>query len=218
MKKILFQGDSITDCRRDRENDSYTGMGYALLVKAQLGAENPGEYEFFNRGIGGNRIVDLYARIKTDIINLAPDYISILIGVNDVWHELDKHNGVDEDKYETIYCMLIKEIREALPDVKIMILEPFCLKGSATENTEQEPDRWNIFSSEVRKRAQKAKEVARKFNLPFVTLQDKFDKASKLTANTLGNNYWLKDGVHPTAMGHELIKKAWIKAFENWIV
>ena len=84
MKRILFQGDSITDCGRARENDAHVGTGYALLVKSQLGFENPGEYEFYNRGISGNRIVDLYARIKADIINLAPDYISILIGVNDV--------------------------------------------------------------------------------------------------------------------------------------
>lgn len=211
MKRILFQGDSITDCGRERENDAHVGTGYALLVKSQLGFENPGEYEFYNRGISGNRIVDLYARIKADIINLAPDYVSILIGVNDVWHEFGGHNGVDADKFEKIYCMLVEEIKEALPNVKIMIMEPFCLKGSGTDDTEEEPNKWNVFDTEVRKRAEKAKKVAEKYNLAFVELQNVFDKAAEIKECT----YWLIDGVHPTAMGHELLKREWMKAFEK---
>ena len=122
--KILFQGDSITDMYRSKENEESFGVGYALLVKASLGLEVPGEYEFINRGIAGNRIVDLYARLKTDIINIKPDVMSILIGVNDVWHEFgDYPNGVDAEKFYKIYDMLIEEIKEALPDVKIMIME-----------------------------------------------------------------------------------------------
>ena len=211
MTKILFQGDSITDCGRNRENHDYVGDGYPQLIKAQLGFENPAMYEFQNRGISGNRIVDVYARIKADIINLKPDVLSILIGVNDVWHEFGGHNGVDADKYEKIYCMMIEEIKEALPNVKIMIMEPFCLRANATENTEEEPDKWNIFHTEVKKRAEKARKVAEKYQLPFIALQDKFDEAAKSAENT----YWLRDGVHPTAMGHELIKREWLKAFAS---
>ena len=211
MNRILFQGDSITDCGRSRENDVRIGTGYALLVKSQLGFQNPGEFEFYNRGISGNRIVDLYARIKADIINIAPDYISILVGVNDVWHEFSRNNGVDADKYERIYCMLIEEIKEALPDVKIMIMEPFCLKGSGTNDTEEEPNKWNVFNTEVRKRAEKAKKVAEKYDLVFVPLQNVFDKATEIKEDT----YWLIDGVHPTEMGHELLKREWMKAFEK---
>ena len=117
MKKILFQGDSITDCHRTKLPMENMGAGYPLLVQAKLGFENPGKYEFVNRGISGNRIVDIYARIKADIINLAPDYMSLLIGVNDVWHDFDFQNGVSADKYEKLYCMLIEEIREALRKV-----------------------------------------------------------------------------------------------------
>ena len=113
-KIILFQGDSITECGRSIENFSKMGDGYPLLVKAHLGYEYPGKYEFQNRGISGNRIVDVYARIKADITNLKPDYMSILIGVNDVWHELDRQNGVDEEKFEAIYSMLIEEIKQDL--------------------------------------------------------------------------------------------------------
>ena len=207
MKTILFQGDSITDCSRG----SGLGTGYPLLTTAHLGFENPGEYAFYNRGISGNRIVDVYARIKADIINLKPDYMSILIGVNDVWHEFDGKNGVDAEKYEKIYRMLIEEVTEALPSIKIMILEPFCLRAAATENTEEEPDKWNIFSSEVRKRAAKAKSIAERYSLTFIPLQELFDEAAKKAENT----YWLVDGVHPTAKGHELIKREWLKAFET---
>ena len=94
MKTILFQGDSITDAGRARDNNSNRGLGYPHLVSARLGMDNPTEYNFINRGISGNRIVDLYARIKADIINLKPDVMSILIGVNDVWHEIAASNGV----------------------------------------------------------------------------------------------------------------------------
>ena len=158
-----------------------------------------------NRGISGNRVVDVYARIKSDIINLKPDVMSILIGVNDVWHEVSKENGVDAEKYFTIYSMLIEEIKAALPDIKIMILEPFVLKGTATEEA------WDVFRPEVEKRAAKAKMIAEKFNLPFIPLQDKFDEATLLAPA----DYWLRDGVHPTTEGHELIKREWLKFFQE---
>ena len=205
MKRILFQGDSITDAGRDREKDYKLGCGYPLLVEAALGLTAPGEYDFLNRGISGNRIVDLYARIKRDLINLAPDVLSILIGVNDVWHEIGSQNGVDAEKYYKIYCMLIEEILAALPEIKIMILEPFVLNGPATEEHLDE------FVSEVALRAQMAKKVAEKYDLTFVPLQEGFDELSKKAPST----YWLRDGVHPTPKGHEYIKTQWLKAFES---
>ena len=129
-KVILFQGDSITDAGRSRDNDLLTGTGYVRLTEAELGCTYPLLYTCYNRGISGNRIVDVYARIKADIINLAPDYMSILIGINDVWHEYTRQNGVSAEKFERIYDMLIHEIKEALPDIKIMILEPFVLTSA----------------------------------------------------------------------------------------
>ena len=206
MKTILFQGDSITDAGRSADNDTMTGFGYATLVRAELEYEYPEQYLIYNRGIGGNRVVDLYARIKSDIINLRPDVMSILIGVNDVWREFG-HDGVTTEKYYKIYSMLIEEIKEALPNIKIMILEPFLLKGIHTEKD------WEIFYSEVMKRAKAAKRLAENYNLPFVTLQDKFEQAAKIK----GNNYWLYDGVHPTLAGHELIKREWLKCYKGMI-
>lgn len=208
-KVILFQGDSITDAGRSREGEQWSGYGYPTMVKGQLGYENPGKYVFYNRGISGNRVVDLYARIKQDMINLKPDYISILIGVNDVWHEFGCRNGVDAAKYEKIYGMLIEELLSALPNLKIMILEPFVLPGTGTQSTEEEPGKWETFRTEVLARAAAAKRVAEKYALPFVELQNRFDAAAK----TAEPSYWLMDGVHPTAMGHDLIKRAWLEAF-----
>ena len=218
MKTILFQGDSITDCGRDKTFDATwwnnaspvndrvsAGNGYARLVESQLGFDYPNEYGFINRGISGNRVIDIYGRISKDIINLKPDYMSILVGVNDVWHGLDGWNGIDPDKYFMIYSLMIEEIKSALPDIKIMILEPFLLKAESTEKN------WDFFRSEVEKRAEKSRLVAEKYGLKFVPLMSKFDEAAKLAPAA----YWSADGVHPTAKGHELIKREWIKAFEE---
>ena len=85
-KVIVFQGDSITDAARIRQDPYNMGQGYPTRVAGQMGLANPGTYQFYNRGVSGDRIVDIYARMKYDIINLKPDYLSILVGVNDVWH------------------------------------------------------------------------------------------------------------------------------------
>ena len=213
-KRILFQGDSITDCRRDR-NDLQFGMGsgYARLVQAYLGAECAGEYEFINRGVSGDRIVDLYARIKADFINLKPDYASIYIGVNDVWHEIGNQNGVDTAKFETLYTMMIDEIQTACPDTKLMIIAPYVLEGEATCNTELIPDRWERFKKDVAEKAAVTKKIAEKYGLPFIELQPVFDAACQRAPAS----YWAYDGVHPTACGHELIKNLWINTFKTLV-
>ncbi len=205
MKTILFQGDSITDAQRNRENDNFKGSGYATLVTANLGLKYPNEYKFYNRGISGNRITDLIARIKCDFINLQPDYLSILIGINDVWHEVACQNGHTPEKFEMYYNILISELLEALPNLKIMILEPFVLKAAATEEA------WETFRSETEKMAEVSKRIAKKYSLEFVPLMEKFDKALELAPA----EYWLFDGVHPSEAGHELIKNEWLKAFES---
>ncbi len=204
MKMFLFQGDSITDSNREDDDRVNFGLGtgYPLLVAADFLKNRKDELCFLNRGVSGDRITDVYARIKEDIINLNPDYMSILVGVNDVSHELTMQCGVDEEKYEKIYGMLIEEIKNALPDIKIIILEPFVLKGTATK------EMWEMFSSEVKKRAEAAKRVAGKYSLSFVPLQELFDDVS----SDGDTGYWSADGVHPTAAGHQLIKEELVKA------
>ena len=212
MKRILFQGDSITDCGRSREVLTDVGNGYPYLVRAHYGLEKPGQFEIVNRGISGNRSVDVYARIKQDIINLKPDYMSILMGVNDVWHELAIQNGVATPKFEKIYTMLIEEVLEALPNIKLMILEPYAMPGSATEGTlEDGRDKYTVFRKDTEEKAAACRRVAEKFNIPFVPLQAKLDAM----ANAYGTESVSGDGVHPNVTGHLLIARAWMEAFEK---
>ena len=131
MKTILFQGDSITDCSRyrkatDEKQSSRVifsdgrlfkrvtalGEGYPAMVSAELEKQHKGEYRFYNRGVGGDRIPDVYARIVKDIINLKPDYMSILIGINDCCHEYTQKNGVDAEKFEMVYGLIIEELQD----------------------------------------------------------------------------------------------------------
>ena len=212
MIKILFQGDSITDVGRSREDNANVGRGYPHLIKAAFDLKEPAKYEFFNRGIAGNRSVDIYARIKSDIINLAPDFMSILFGVNDVSHEIFRQNGVSEAKLEVIYSMMVEEVIRALPNIKILIMEPFLLPASATVGILADgSDMYPYYRAEVEKRAAVAKRVAKNYSIEFLPLQKLFDEAAAKTSP----EYWLKDGVHPTEAGHALIANEWIKAFER---
>jgi lysophospholipase L1-like esterase len=210
-KLILFQGDSITDAGRSRNSEENPGHGYPAMVMGALGLSNPGSYRFLNRGISGNRIVDLYARIKCDILNLKPDYMSILIGVNDVWHEVGWGNGVDAAKFEMVYDLLLTEIKAALPEIRLMLLEPFVLPHSVIGYTPEDPAPYVHFRKEVELRAAAAKRLAQKHGAVFVPLQEKLDQVN----TGVPGDYWLADGVHPTQAGHALITKAWLEAFEQ---
>lgn len=206
-KVIVFQGDSITDAARIRQDPDNLGQGYPTRVAGQLGLANPEKYQFYNRGVSGDRIVDIYARMKYDIINLKPDYLSILVGVNDVWHERDFANGVSAQKFKKVYGLLLEELKEALPELKIMLLEPFVCFGEASKNN------YEWFESEVFLRAKAVKELAEEHGLVFVPLQADLDALiPKATAQ-----YWLHDGVHPTVYFHQYIAAKWIETFqEEW--
>ena len=205
MKLILFQGDSITDTGRDFNYDPDMGYGYATMTAGKILVDYPGQFRFLNRGISGNRIVDLYARIKRDIINLKPDYLSILIGVNDVWHEIGEQNGVSAEKFRMVYDLLIRELKEALPELRILILEPFVLEGPATEHA------ISTFTTEVAKRAAVCKELAEEHGLIFIPLQEKLEALAQATSNT----YVLIDGVHPNTAGYELISRELYAAYSK---
>lgn len=218
MKKILFQGDSITDAGRFRDyHDPFNrmGCGYPSLITAQVNLAQPGAYEFVNRGVSGDRIVDVYARMQRDILNHAPDCVSLLVGVNDVWHGVEAQpNGVSAAKFERVYDMLLTEIREELPQVQFILLEPFMLPGYATQRPEQ-PGRWDVFAREVPLRAQAVRRLAEKHGAAYVPLQQLFDECCR----QMPAPYWLFDGVHPTEAGHALIAREWLRAFEalSWL-
>ena len=206
--RILFYGDSITNAGRARDVDmaSYKlGHTYVTYAAGKLLERDPVGYEIYNRGISGNRIVDLYARIKVDCWNLKPDVISILIGVNDIWHELgNSKNGVDLERFERVYRMLLEDTKRVLPDVKIILCEPFVLAGSATE------EKFDSFL-EVKEYAKVVKKLAEEFDAELVLLQDKFDELGA----KYGNDTLLLDGVHPSLAGGVVLANEWIKAFDR---
>lgn len=211
MKRILFQGDSITDANRSRKEEEFycTGHGYATLVAARISFEKPGEFEFINRGVSGDRIPNILERRNRDIINLRPDYMSILIGVNDVWHELEASDGTSAPLYESLYDCVISESLKAVPELKIAILEPFVLQNANIEGYYKE------FRNGVEERAAAARRVADKYGLTFISLQAKLDEAAALSGDSA---HWLRDGVHPTAAGHKLIADEWYDKFYKSVI
>lgn len=221
--RILFTGDSITDAFRTEtvrammemfskmgqggtpqemiaRTDHVLGTGYPLLVASQLTCEHPGRYEILNRGISGHRVVDLDARVKADCINLKPDVLSILIGINDVWHEAMMHNGVDAVKFERVYDAMLTEIRTALPNVKLVLIEPFVLKGPATEA------QWDYFRDETELRRRATDRMAEKHGARLLPAQKLFNDAA---ASSCAAD-WSADGVHPTPAGHWMLAQAWV--------
>lgn len=215
--KIVFEGDSITDCGRNVNNGSRISIGqsYAMLVASKLGAEYPGEYEFVNSAVSGSRVVDLYARIKAECWNHNPDIISILVGVNDVWHEFN--GGVETERYKKVYSMYIEDTMAKFPNIKMMLLEPFVLKGRGTTGVgpdeEYSEEKWNTFYTETRAKANVVKELAEKYGQVFVPLQERFEEAEKRYPQP----YWIEDGVHPYPAGQQVIADAWLQAFDKYI-
>ncbi len=200
---ILFQGDSITDCGRGRdinEPNVALGGGYPQMIAARLLSTRVEQnYQIYNRGISGNRVVDLYARWKIDALNLSPDVISILIGVNDTWHEFGSKNGVEPERYEKIYRELLSWTLDVLPKTKLILCEPFVLACGAVT-----PD----WLPEINERRRIVRELAAEFSAIFVPFQSVLDRAVQKAPP----EYWLRDGVHPTYAGHALLTDAWLDA------
>ncbi len=208
--KILFYGDSITDMRHQQDafgNIFSYGDGYVFFATGDLLKDDPTKHEILNCGISGNRIVDLYARVKRDVWNHKPDVLSILIGVNDVWHDQgDNPNGVCLARWEKMYRLLLDDTLERLPNVKLMIMEPFVLHGSATDGNFE-------HFLKVKNYAKVAKKIAEDYGACFVPLQEKFDVA----AAKFAPHYYLYDGVHPAIAGAKLIADEWVAKFKQEI-
>lgn len=200
---VLFQGDSITDGNRGRNNDwnHVMGHGYASLIASRLWYQYPQKnLMFYNRGISGDRVANLESRWQVDAINLKPDIISILVGINDVWATIYNQNPESMSIFEASYKRLLDKTKEALPGSKIILCEPFILPvGMVAE-------RKASFESEVAKRQEVIYKLARGYQATLVELQKPFNDACKKAPP----NYWIWDGIHPMPAGHELIARLWI--------
>lgn len=207
--KIVFLGDSITDMGRNRNEDftafSY-GNSYPIFIQSELGLKYPNQFEIYNRGIFGDRSVDVYARIKKDLWNLNPDYVSILIGINDIWHEIQSQNGVEIERFEKVYRNIIQDTKKAVKLQKIFLLEPFVLKGLETEKY------FDKFCM-IKEYAKIVKKLAKENDCVFIPLQKTID----YYAEKYGSAYILFDGVHPTIVGGKIIADEWLKCFKKFI-
>ena len=198
---LLFQGDSITDCLRDRTrswpNDpAALGAGYVGRIAGDLLALHPGAgWKIYNRGISGDRSVDLLGRWRRDTLGLQPDVVSILVGVNDTWHEHLTGNGISVARYAALYRMLLVDTQQARPSVRLILGEPFALPGGEFK------DAW---MDELHLRADAVRELAKEFGAAFVPYQAMFDAALKRYSAT----ELAADGVHPSPLGHQLMAQA----------
>jgi lysophospholipase L1-like esterase len=207
-KVILFQGDSITDGNRGRDEDPnhILGHSYAYIIGGKLGNERAEQnLVFYNRGISGDRISDLYARWNEDAISLQPNVISILIGVNDLWKIMNGEPSGVTDRFERAYRHVLEETGEVLPQTKLILCEPFIL------NTGAPSEQWAEWEAKITHYQTVVKQLAEEFNAVFVPLQKALNEAT----NRADAAYWLWDGVHPTAAGHDLIAGEWLKVVEQ---
>jgi lysophospholipase L1-like esterase len=200
---VLFQGDSITDAGRDRNQtgpNGGLGGGYPLFIAGASLSKRPcAGLSFLNRGISGNRIVDLYARWKSDCLNLHPDFLSILVGVNDTWHEQQFQNGVEPARFEQIYRLLLEWTRRERPRLRLILCEPFVLPcGHVTSE----------WTREMKIRQEIVRQLAADFDACFVPFQSMFDQCR----NEAPAEYWARDGVHPTLPGHLRMAELWQKS------
>ena len=194
--RILFQGDSITDAGRDKRNYFHMGNGYPKYAAAYIKEQNPGrDFEFINLGISGNRTDQLFDRLYLDAIALQPDVISILIGINDVWH---RHGNsrveTTDEQFMANYRGILNRLRSQT-NAKILILTPFLLPSSDKEDWRGEVERMNVMVRAL------AKEFAVDALLP---LDEKF--AAALPAAPAPDHY-SADGVHPNQNGSDFIGK-----------
>lgn len=198
---ILFQGDSVTDCGRDYSNKGSLGSGYAFLAAAEIGRKYPEKnINFINRGVNGNRVIDLNRRWEEDCLQLNPTWVSIYIGINDVWRRYDDNDLTSVEQFYEGYRKLIERTNEHT-DAKFILVEPFCLPV---------PEDRKTWREDLDPKIQAIRELAREFKTLYVPLDGLFASAS----TQIDSAYWAEDGVHPTPAGHSLITKAWLEAVQ----
>ena len=190
---ILFQGDSITDCGRDREDPDSLGEGFVYQITETVADRySQSNLKFINRGISGDKIRDLQLRWNMECIDLKPDMLSILIGVNDTLI-------TPAELFEEEYRMLLKHTTEAL-NAEIILCEPFLLLGNT-----------NAYRDDLNPKIEIVHKLSEEFNTLLLPLDKIFREACSLNPP----EYWAPDGVHPTPAGHALIAKSWIEYVEK---
>ncbi len=197
--RVLFQGDSVTDAGRARENPANLGNGYPRYAAALLRERFPErEWEFLNLGISGNRTGDLLARWKEDCIDIQPDFLSILIGINDTWRAFDSNNPTTAEQFEDNYRRLLEDVKNHT-HAKILMMEPFVLRDTPAK------DAWR---ADLDPKIQVVRRLAWEYADGYVPLDGLFAAACM----EQGPLYWTADGVHPVEAGAKRIAAAYVEA------
>lgn len=196
---ILFQGDSVTDAGRSRTDDAELGYGYPMFVEAWLSAAYPNhKITILNRGISGNRAIDLEQRWTEDCIKLQPDVVSIFIGINDTWRRYDSNDPTSTEEFEQHYRTLLDRVKQQTK-AHIVLIEPFMLP------VQPEQAAWR---EDLDPKIQVVRRLAQQYQATLVPMDVLFTEAAAHKAAA----YWASDGVHPTNAGHSLIAQAWLRA------
>jgi len=196
---VLFQGDSITDAGRKREDGFDLGFGYALMAASWFSALHPERrVVFLNRGIGGDRVKDLRARWQRDCIELKPTWVSILIGINDTWRRYDSNDCTSAEEFEAVYREILSAVRNET-GARLVLCEPFVL------HTQEDRMTWRV---DLDPKIHAIRKLAREFGALLVPLDGIFAAASALREPS----FWSNDGVHPSPSGHALMAQSWLRA------
>jgi acyl-CoA thioesterase-1 len=198
---VLFQGDSITDAGRYRYESNHLGFGYAMMAAAWFSALYPEKsVRFLNRGMSGNRAISLRERWEEDCLELRPDWVSIMIGINDTWRRYDNNDPTSVQDYEAAYRSMLEQTRDRLK-ARLILCEPFVLP------VPQDRETWR---EDLDPRIGVVRRLAREFSAILVPLDAIFAQA----ATQREPAFWASDGVHPTFEGHALIAQSWLRAIK----
>jgi acyl-CoA thioesterase-1 len=196
---VLFQGDSITDAGRGALDPENLGSGYAMMAASWFSAAFPEkEVTFLNRGIGGNRAIDMENRWERDCIDLTPSWVSIMIGINDTWRAFDSGDPTSSEAYEASLRTILTRTRDALA-AQLILVEPFVLPY---------PEDRLAWRTDLDPRIRIVRAFADEFNALLVPL----DGIMNAAAEKRPPSFWAPDGVHPTPAGHALIAQSWLRA------
>lgn len=199
---VLFQGDSVTDCLRSREDESNLGSGYPMMIASAYSSKYPEEWvKFINRGISGNRTRDLVTRWQKDCLDIKPDLVSILIGINDTWRGFDSNDPTSVESFEANYRDILSRAREDT-DALIILMEPFVLSY---------PEDRRTWREDLDPKIQVVRKLALEFETALIPLDGIFAQA----ACRREPQFWAADGVHPTLAGHALIARTWMDTVEE---
>lgn len=202
---LLFQGDSITDMNRGREEwdrNHYLGHNYVYLIASRLGVELASlDLDFRNRGVSGHTSTDLRKRWQEDTLDLKPDLLSVLVGTNDI------EFGLSAEQFFDNYRYMLDSSLEQNPELRVVLLEPFILQTGRLSNIEV----WKKRRDKTDKFREVVRDFAYQYEAVLVKTQDIFDEAS----DKVSPEHWIWDGIHPLPQGHELIARNWIEEVSN---